>query len=267
MWTVSSHALPAVAPDHRLKALGISIAGLGPLLAAAVLVPVRNDLASANAVLVFVIVVVVAAACGGWTSGLVAAAVSTMAFDFFLTRPYQSFDIERSGDIVTAILLAVIALIVVALVTTLRRSRGATDATRREMSRLQRIAALVAGDAEAEDVILSVEAELLGLLSLRECHFEAAPYGAALPRVERAGSVGGGGRRRWIDGELTLPADGAEIPVVGRGRAFGRMVLVGDWDVGVSIEQCSVAVALVDQLGAALAADTGSRPTNERNLS
>jgi hypothetical protein len=255
-----------VSPDHRLQAIGIAIAGFGPLLVAAALVPLRDDLASANILLVFVIVVVLASAFGGWSSGVVAAVVSTLAFDFFLTAPYLSFNIEHTGDVVTAALLMVIGLIVVALVSIGRRRRGATDAMRADMARLRRISALVAGDAEAEDVILSVEAELLGLLALRECRFEMPPNAPRLPRVDRSGSVEPG-RRRWVNGELSLPADGAEIPVVGRGQTFGRLVLIGDWDVGVSIEQCALAVALADQLGAALAAEPGPRPLNERNLS
>jgi hypothetical protein len=263
---VSSYAAPAVSPDHRLKAIGIAIAGFGPLLVAAALVPIRGDLAGANAVLVFVIVVVLASACGGWTSGVVAAVVSTLAYDFFLTVPYQSLSIEHTGDLVTAVLLIVIGLIVVALMSVGRQSRGATEMTRAEMTRMQRIAAMVAGDAEAEDVILSVEAELLGLLSLRDCRFDVAPCGSALPRIERSGAIERG-KRRWVGGELSLPAEGAEIPVAGRGHTFGRLVLIPDWDVGVSIEQCAVAVALADQLGAALAADPGPRPTNEWNVS
>jgi Domain of unknown function (DUF4118) len=249
-----------------LQVLGIAIAGFGPLLAAAVLVPLRDDLASANELLVFVIVVVVASAVGGWVCGVLSAVVSTMAFDFFLTKPYLSFDIDRSEDVLTAVLLAVIGLIVVGLVEVGRRSRAASVASRSEVTRLQRIAALIADDAEAEDVILSVEAELLGLLSLRDCRFEVPPFDAHLPRLDRTGSVEGG-RRRWVGGELTLPADGVEIPVVGRGHTLGRVVLVGDWDVGVSIEQCSVAVGLVDQLGAALASETGQGSSNEWNRS
>jgi hypothetical protein len=263
---VSLRVAPAVVPDHRLQAIGIAVAGFGPLLAAALLVPLRDDLASANAILVFVIVVVAASAVGGWVSGVVAAVVSTLAFDFFLTTPYLSFSIDHSGDVVTAVLLAVIGLIVVVLVAGVRRSRNATEAARTETNRLQRIAALIAGDAEVEDVILSVEAELLGLLSLRDCRFEVPPFDGQLPRIDRTGSVAGG-RRRWVAGELSLPADGAEIPVVGRGQTFGRVVLIGDWDVGVSIEQCAIAVSLANQLGAALASEIGPLPTNEWNLS
>ena len=115
-------------------------------------------------------------------------------------------------------------------------------------------------------MILSVEAELLSLLSLRGCRFETPPFTSELSRIERTGAVEGG-RRRWVAGELTLPADGAEILVIGRGHIFGRLVLIGDWDVGVSIEQCAVALALADQLGAALAAEPGPRPTSDWNIS
>jgi hypothetical protein len=44
--------------------------------------------------------------------------------------------------------------------------------------------------------------------------------------------------------------------VTARGWLYGRFVLVPDHSVGVSIEERIVAVALVDQLGAALAADS-----------
>ena len=44
--------------------------------------------------------------------------------------------------------------------------------------------------------------------------------------------------------------------MLGRGKTFGRLVLVPDLSVGVSIEERIVAIALSDQLGAALAADS-----------
>jgi hypothetical protein len=46
--------------------------------------------------------------------------------------------------------------------------------------------------------------------------------------------------------------------VVARGRTFGRFVLEPDTSKGVSIEERIVAVALVDQLGAALAAEASA---------
>jgi hypothetical protein len=122
---------------------------------------------------------------------------------------------------------------------------------------LRRTAELVATGTDSTTVLDTVRDDLVELLSLVECRYEPAPFAATLPRISRTGAVDGE-HRRWISGEYTLPGLGAEIPVVARGRTFGRLVLVPDLAVGVSIEERIVAVALVDQLGAALAADASA---------
>jgi hypothetical protein len=231
------------------------IAAFGPLAVSGILVPFRDDLAAANVVLVFVVVIVLAATVGTRVSGAVAAVVSAMSFDFFFTHPYQSLKIDSSDDIQTTVLLLVIGLLVAEIVTFSRRHQRASARRGDEITRLHRVAELVASDSDADDVLLSVEAELIGLLSLRDCRFERAPFSSELPRLERNGAIAGD-HRHWIAGEYTLPEQGAEIPVLGRGKTFGRLVLVPDLSVGVSIEQRIVAVALADQLGAAFAADS-----------
>lgn len=246
-------------PDDAARAVGLAVAALGPIAVSGLLVPFRDDLAGANVVLVFVLVVVLAAAIGTRTSGIVAAVVSAMAFDFFFTHPYQSLKINSSDDLETTVLLLVIGLIVNELVTFSRGHRHASEHRRDEIARLHRVAELVASDADTDDVVLSVQAELIGLLSLRDCRFERPPFDSELPRLERNGAIAGD-HRHWIAGEYTLPAQGAEIPVLGRGRDFGRLVLVPDLEVGVSIEERVVAVALSDQLGAALAAEDRPHP-------
>src|SRR5450432_2766122 len=93
-------------PDDSQKAFGLAIGGFGPLLIAGALVPFRTDsIVAANVALVFVIVVVVAAAEGGRAAGIVAAVVSTLSFDFFFTRPFQSLKIDNGDDLGTAVLL------------------------------------------------------------------------------------------------------------------------------------------------------------------
>ena len=153
-----------------------------------------------------------------------------------------------------------VGLIVGELASFAFRSRRAAALSRAEVARLHRVAELVAGGTDAEAVLVSVEAELQEMLSLHACEFEHAPSEADLPRVAPNGSIAGG-RRRFVAGEFTLPAEGAEIHVIGRGQLFGRMVLTPDWDVGVSLEDRIVAVALVDLVGAALAADRWPRAT------
>ena len=161
-----------------------------------------------------------------------------MSFDFFFTHPYQSLKIDSSDDIQTTVLLLVIGLVVAELVTFARRHRSGLDAARRrDHVRLHRVAELVATDSDAEDVVLSVQAELIGLLSLRDCRYETAPYTSELPRARaqrrRRRRPPALGRHR----ATPCPTQGAVIPVLGRGREFGRLVLVPDLTVGVSIEE------------------------------
>ena len=241
-------------PDDAARAVGLAVAAFGPLLVAGVLVPFRDDVASANIVLAFVLVVVLGAAVGTRWSGALTAVVAAMSYDFFFTHPYQSLKIDDSDDILTTLLLLVIGIVVAEIVTFSRRHRARSASREDEITRLHRVAELVASDSDADDVLLSVQAELIGLLSLRDCRFDKPPFSSELPMLERNGAISGD-HRHWIGGEYTLPAQGAEIPVLGRGRSFGRLVLVPDLSVGVSIEERIVAVALADQLGAALAAE------------
>jgi hypothetical protein len=248
---VTRHAAPA---DDRILAAGITLAGVGPLLVAALLVPFRDNVwVAANVTLVFVAIVVVAAAAGDRIAGVTAALVSVMAYDFFFTKPYQSLKIDQFQDVVTAVLLLGIGLTVAEVVGFARRARAATERRGRAVTSVGRVADLVAAGADAADVRRIAEEELIELLSLRGCRFEDVPSGERLPAIGTGGAVEGG-RRRWVDGELSLPADGVELPVRGRGRDLGRMVLVPDWNVGISITDCVTARAIADQLGAALVA-------------
>ena len=97
-------------------------AGLAaPFLVALVLVPFRASLSHTNAALVLVVVVVAVASLGSRVAGVVAALSAAAWFDFFLTRPYETFDIEASADIETAVLLLAVGLIVSQLAARARR--------------------------------------------------------------------------------------------------------------------------------------------------
>ena len=233
------------------------IAAFGPLLVAGLLVPFRDDLASANVVLVYVLVVVFGAAAGTRWSGALTAVVAAMSYDFFFTKPYQSLKIDNANDVETTLLLLAIGLVVAELVAFTRRHRARAETRSDEIQMLRRTAELVASGAPSDRVLDTVKDELVELLSLVECRYEGAPFAATLPQIQRTGAIDGA-HRRWISGEFTLPGLGAEIPVAARGRTFGRLVLIPDTSVGVSIEERIVAVALVDQLGAALAADASA---------
>ena len=117
---------------------------------------------------------------------------------------------------------------------------------------MHRVADQIAHGAPIERVLASVRAELLDLLSLWDCWLELRPFSWVLPRMDRGGTVEGD-EHQWTAGGFVLPRDGVELPVIDRGLEVARLVLLGDPEVAVTLEQRVVAVALADQLGIAVA--------------
>lgn len=85
---------------------------LAPLITAAILSNVRDDVTAATSVLVLVVWVVAAAATGDRVAGVLAALSAGAWFDFFLTEPYLRFTIADADDIEAAVLLVGISLAV-----------------------------------------------------------------------------------------------------------------------------------------------------------
>lgn len=222
-----------------------------PVVVAAALVPLRDDMINANVALALMAVVVCVAAAFGRSAGAVAAVSSALAYDFFHTRPYLSLRMTSWNDVETTALLLLVGLVMGTLTFRSARDRAATRAGRHDLRRIQRLADHVVAGEDPAEVILAAEAELTGLLDLADCRFVAQPYGeGVLVRLERGDRFG-------------LPAEGAELEVLVRGRPAGRFVLTPNPGAELSLEQRVVAVALADQVGASLA--TSNLPDDRRS--
>jgi K+-sensing histidine kinase KdpD len=241
--------------DGERDLVGYAVAGLAPVAVAALLVRVRGEIDHTNLALVLVVVVVLVAIVGGRGPGAVAAVLTTVSYDFFLTRPYTSFSIDSADDIETTIILLVIGILVGQLVVGARRHRRLASRGADEIARVHRVSELAASGAPVEELEQAVATELAELLGLRACRYEATPSGPALSRLERNGAISGATSRRFAGEEFALPEAGVELPVLGRGRERGRFVLTPDPAEGASLEERVVAVALSDQFGAVLAAE------------
>jgi len=251
---VATGVIPAVCETaDPTSTLGLGLACLLPIAVAGALVPLRDVIVSTNVALALVVTVVVAAIAGGRQAGAVAAVMSVASYDFFFTQPYLSLRINSRDDVETAVLLLVVGLIVGTLASRARREKASAAAGRTELQRIFRIADQVARGDEATAVISSAQVELTALLGLEECRFEAPPYGEQLPRMERSGVIAGLHDYRFTRGGFELPASGVALPVLARGQQVARFVLRPTPDVGLSLEERVVAVALADQVGGALA--------------
>ncbi|GGW24136.1 DUF4118 domain-containing protein [Streptomyces alanosinicus] len=227
-------------------------AGLAaPFLVALALVPLRTSLTHTNAALVLVVVVVAVAALGSRTAGVVAALSAAAWFDFFLTRPYETFDITASADIETAVLLLVVGVIVAQLAARARRLEVMTVTDADHLARIHRTADLVQCANSADIVVDHVRGELTGLLGLGACRFE---YGTLLgrpPRMEKDGSVTVG-RRTWNPDTDGWPEGEIELRTYGNGHYQGRFMLTPGPGPVPPLQARLVAVTLADQTGAAL---------------
>jgi Domain of unknown function (DUF4118) len=247
-------AVPARA-DHEVGVLGWVTATLGPLAVSGMLVVFRGGPFTTNAALILVLPVLAAAILGGRWGGVVSAVVAALCFDFFFTRPYYSFNINRRGDVETTLVLLAVGLVVGELVVRARRSRQLARASRREVDQIRRVAELAAGSGASGRLITIVERELVDILNARGARFERPPFQTTLPRLGH-GMVTIPGTERGEAPRLGPPNE-VELPVWGHGREIGRLVLVlPDDSIGIAIpaDDRALAVALVDQLGAVLAA-------------
>ena len=238
------------------KFVGLAVGGLGAVVVALVLVPFREDIDNANLALLLVLVVVLAAIVGDRAAAVVAAIIGTMAFDFFLTRPYASMRIESADDVETVIILLAVGLLVGEVAARGRRSRRERERAADAIARVHRVAARIAEggrldrDRRLDEIVHAVQVELKALLRLYDCELEFAPFQWPLPRLERSGTIEAS-EHEYTGAGFVLPEYGVQLPVLESGREVARFVLMGNPQVSVTIEERVVAVALADQLGSA----------------
>jgi K+-sensing histidine kinase KdpD len=240
----------AASPDRVAVAVGLA----APLILAAILVPFRTDFANTDAALAMILVVVAVAALGNRLAAYIAAVSAAAWFDFFLTRPYEQFRINRATDIETTILLLVIGVAVTEIAVWGRRQRAAASRRAGYLAGINDAAHAVATGGSPSALIEQIASSLTQLLSLRSCQFQYGMAGIGQPaRIQHNGEVVLNGRPIGA-GEADLPAGtGIELLVESGGRLQGRFLMQPAPEARPSREQVLVAVALADQAGAALA--------------
>jgi hypothetical protein len=224
-----------------------------PLGMTAVLIPGRGHLSAANEALILVVVTVAIASAGRRGPAALAALVSAASFDFFLTRPYESFRIRNQTDLTTEILFVAVGLLVGEMAARGRRHREAAAEGRHELTRIHEMAERIAGGEEPDFVLMAVAAELRELLSLQDCRFVWEPPSGKGAWIDPDGTVRLN-PLRWPTPLAGLPTRQVELPVRGQGQILGTFILTPTPAMPISQERCVVAVALADQLGSALSA-------------
>jgi K+-sensing histidine kinase KdpD len=245
----------------------LTAAVLVPLIVCAALVPFRDSFDNANAALLLVLVLVAVASFGIRPAGVVAAVSSAVWFDFLLTVPFNRLTIENQDDIETTILLVVIGAAVTEIAIWGRRQQARASRQSGYLAGVMTTSQAIANGGSTEDLIDQVRAELIAVLRIDDCRFLAGGKRAHVPQLNQDGSV------TYRDRVLKVERDGlptdAEIELVVQhaGVVRGRLLLTAASRISrPDLEQRLVAVALADQVGAALASqEAASQEAHLRN--
>jgi K+-sensing histidine kinase KdpD len=239
------------------------LAGLAvPLVLTAVLVPFRTSFPNTDAALALILVVVAVAANGYRPAGLLAAVSAAAWFDFFLTVPYERFAITQRADIETTVLLLAVGIAVTEIAVWGRRQHGAANRRAGYLDGFNAAAAVVATGKSAAALIEQVSGQLVNLLSLDSCRYEDGVAGIGNPaRLRRDGQVVRAGQV-WDVAHEGLPV-GVDVELLCEvgGLLQGRFLLHPAAGARPTVEQRLIAVALADQVGAAVA---GTRLSGHR---
>jgi len=232
-----------------------------PLAFAAILVPFRTSLPNTDAALALILVIVAVAANGNRLAGVLAAVSAAVWFDFFLTQPYERFSITSRTNIETTVLLLVIGVAVTELAVWGRREHAAASRRAGYLDGINSAAQAVATGGSPSVLIEQVAGQLTRLLTLRSCRFQYGVAGIGQPaRLRQDGSLSVQ-HRPWDLDAVGFPADtDVELLVESGGLFQGRFLMTPGPGARPTLEQRQLAVALADQVGAALAT---SRPVDQ----
>jgi K+-sensing histidine kinase KdpD len=232
-------------------AVMFALAVTTPLVVTAALTPFRSSFANAATALVLVVVIAAIAIAGNRASGFVASVFSALWFDFFFTRPYNSFDIHGRDSLEITICLVVVGLAVTELAAQNRRHSRQSSQESRYVAMVRDLTDLA--QASSSTVLVErAEPMLIDLLALRACRFDPRPSDPPMARILESGDVLHVGMQ-WPVDELGIPGPEAEIVALWRGRTLGRFVLTPTPGEPVSQERRAVAALLASVVAAGLA--------------
>jgi K+-sensing histidine kinase KdpD len=226
---------------------------LVPPAVCALLTPFRDNFDNANAALLLVVVIVGVAAFGTRLAGVLAAVSSAVWFDFFLTVPYNTFTINSSDDVELTVLLVLIGAAVTEIAIWGRRQQAKASRHRGYLDGVITTSQAVAAGGSTDDLIEQVRAELTAVLGIDGAKFIAGDKQTRAPRLNADGSVTRGSQVLKVERDGLPTNSEIELAVQHAGETRGRFLLTAAARIArPDLEQRLVAIALADQVGAAL---------------
>ena len=240
---------------HRMV-VWVAAAFLGPLVAA-LLTFARPELHENHVTLILVLAVAVVSAAGLRPAGLVAAATTALAYDYFWTEPYYSFRILNTNDILTVLLLVLVGGAIEQLSWWAGRQRAAAARRLDYLTALRRAAEPIAPETHAATLEAVTEA-VRTVLDADSCRLVLNEH-VPTTVLHDDGSVTRAGRLMDVD-SAGLPTDDIiAIPLPRRDGSPGYFAVTAATHVArPRAEQRQVAGLLARLAAGSLALEAGA---------
>jgi hypothetical protein len=240
------------------------------VVAGLALLPLRTTVSNANAAMVIVAAVALVGVSGRRLTSVIGAAGGALTFALVWAPPEGSLRVDRGTDLVTSVVILMVAVLLAELVRWGRAADG-PRALRVRWARprllqwrpwrrqppldpirsVGRVAQEVADGDDAEFILLDVARTLVELLDLSDCRYETAPLADSPRATLRHGGELELQQLRWTPMQLGLPERGFDMLIAARGLTLGRFVCSPRHQHTVGEDRVLAALALVDQAASA----------------
>ncbi|MET7303265.1 ATP-binding protein [Embleya sp. NPDC005575] len=191
-----------------------AVALLGPLIPAAVLVPMRGGVALPGDMLLFLALTVGVALFGGLWQAVAAAVVGSLLLDYYLTAPTHTLKIAAPGNMLSLVVFVVIALAVASVVDLAARRAQQAARNQAEADTLSFLAGSVLRGEEALPALLERVRQTFGVESVAVLQRDGPC--ASWARVD---SIGPNPPTRPDKADVEVPVD-QSLALVLSGRAL-----------------------------------------------
>jgi K+-sensing histidine kinase KdpD len=130
---------PAGGLSHSRRWAGVLVAGLGLPLLTVALASVRSSLTAQSMLMIYLLAVVAVAVIGGAVAALLAAMVTFLLVNWFLTPAYDTLALQNPNAAIDLFVFVVAAVVVSVTVELGARNRGAAERTRMESHLLTKL--------------------------------------------------------------------------------------------------------------------------------
>lgn len=236
-------------PRRRLTQ-AYALAVVLPLLTAALSIPFRDE-HGRTAAIILVVPVVLVATLGATGPALVAALVAGIAYDIFLTEPYNNVAIDDPDEVVAMVALVAVGLIVGWLAARVSRLGARASGRDTELRHLTEFSLATTTEIDPAELINRAAAHILGVLDLAACEWTPGPHSAPGPVLLPDGGLMGYLTELSPD-RAQLPP-GCVLPAITHDTELGSFLLTPNPGSVTSYEERRTAATIAQLLAAQLA--------------